>query len=121
MHSAQQCKTAPSSTCGDALCRPQALAAEGGPEVTERVYFDVKVGDAAPERIVMGLYGKDVPRTAANFAALARGELGFGYKGTIFHRVIKVYSGSRTLSCCLLWQQQWSEPAWSDEQDRCLL
>ena len=54
------------------------------------MYFDVKVGDQAPERLVVGLYGKDVPKTAANFAALASGEQGFGYKGTIFHRVIKV-------------------------------
>ena len=65
------------------------MAAEDGPEVTQKVYFDVKVGDQAPERIIMGLYGNDVPKTAANFAALASGEKGFGFKGSIFHRVVK--------------------------------
>ncbi|KAJ8634180.1 hypothetical protein MRB53_027516 [Persea americana] len=56
-------------------------------EVTHKVYFDVEIAGKPAGRIVMGLFGKAVPKTV--------GEKGTGksgkplhYKGSSFHRII---------------------------------
>ncbi|XP_046519364.1 E3 SUMO-protein ligase RanBP2 [Equus quagga] len=65
-----------------------SLIAELSKETNPVVFFDVCADDEPLGRITMELFSNIVPRTAENFRALCTGEKGFGFKNSIFHRVI---------------------------------
>lgn len=59
-------------------------------KVTDKVTFEVSIGNEPIGKIEMGLFGDKAPKTVNNFLAFASdGVKGKKYEGTIFHRVIK--------------------------------
>jgi len=76
-----------------------AVASDGRPRITDKVYFDVSQGDTDLGRIEIGLFGEVVPKTVRNFVELStchkksnyvavHGRL-CGYQGSTFHRIIR--------------------------------
>ncbi|XP_065785283.1 E3 SUMO-protein ligase RanBP2-like isoform X3 [Muntiacus reevesi] len=78
--------------CQQNLLKPQkgqlSLTAEFSKETNPVVFFDICADDEPLGRITMELFSNIVPKTAENFRALCTGEKGFGFKSSIFHRVI---------------------------------
>jgi cyclophilin family peptidyl-prolyl cis-trans isomerase len=70
------------------LAEPQGM-------ITERVFMDLSIGGEEPERIVIGMYGRECPNTVKNFTTIAQGTTTstvtgrpLSYEGSKFHRVI---------------------------------
>ena len=57
-------------------------------EITNKIYLDININDNNIGKIIIGLYGNIVPKTVENFRQLCTGKNGYGYKNSIFHRII---------------------------------
>ncbi|KAG5409035.1 hypothetical protein IGI04_005354 [Brassica rapa subsp. trilocularis] len=85
-----------SSSSGNPKLYSGQKSKENSKEITYKVYFDVEVDGTEARRIVMGLFGKTVPKTADKpYSHLFSREKGIGnkgkalhYKGSSFHRII---------------------------------
>lgn len=53
-----------------------------------RVFLEVAADEECLGKITVELFSHIVPKTAANFRALCTGERGFGFKDSVFHRVV---------------------------------
>lgn len=75
------------------VCSPNFAAAKLI-DVTEEAIFDISIGGKAAGTIVIALFGRDLPKTVANFATFASSNgfqvqnNNYNYRNSRFHRVI---------------------------------
>lgn len=90
--------------CQQNLLKPQEeQVSPRAKETNPVVFFDVCADDEPLGRITMELFSNIVPQTAENFRALCTGEKGFGFKNSIFHRVIPNFVCQVSLKCTSQW------------------
>ena len=55
------------------------------------VYFDIKIGEKKPKKIIFELFNKEAPFTSENFLKLCKGEndYNYSYKGSKIFKIIK--------------------------------
>lgn len=78
-------------TSGDsksASVRQMSRIQEHSRDTNPRVFLKVAANDEALGSVTVELFSHIVPKTAENFRVLCTGERGFGFKNSIFHRVI---------------------------------
>lgn len=56
--------------------------------MSSKAWFDIAINGQPAGRINFNLYNDVVPKTTDNFSQLCTGQNGYGYKGSIFHRII---------------------------------
>lgn len=72
-------------TCCSFFCQGKQIL-----EVTDQIYFDFDKDGFHEGRVVIGLFGKDVPKTVKNFKTIAlEGIDNKTYVGTRFHTIVK--------------------------------
>jgi len=55
------------------------------------VFFDITIDGVPAGTVFFELFNETVPKTAENFRILSTGERGYGYKNSVFHRIVPGY------------------------------
>lgn len=71
-----------------ASARQMSRIQEHSRDTNPRVFLKVAANDEPLGIVTVELFSHIVPKTAENFRVLCTGERGFGFKNSIFHRVI---------------------------------
>lgn len=77
-----------SSDSTSASAHQMSRIQEHSRDTNPRVFLEVAVNEEFLGVVTIELFSHIVPKTAENFRVLCTGERGFGYKNSIFHRVI---------------------------------